>query len=70
MTYVDLRERVLDVSGQEIMTADKVTLRINANATVRVTDPRAWSLVCWRRSRRSRTPRSSSATAAASATAS
>lgn len=45
VTYVDLRERVLDVSGQEIMTADKVTLRINANATIRVTDPRAWSLV-------------------------
>lgn len=27
---VDMRERLLDVSGQEIMTADKVSLRINA----------------------------------------
>lgn len=37
---VDMRETVLDVSGQEIMTADKVTLRMNAVATCRVTDPR------------------------------
>jgi regulator of protease activity HflC (stomatin/prohibitin superfamily) len=36
---VDLREQVCDVSGQEIMTADKVTLRLNAVATYRVTDP-------------------------------
>jgi hypothetical protein len=28
--HVDLRERLLDVAGQEIMTADKVTLRLNA----------------------------------------
>ena len=27
---VDLREQALDISGQEIMTADKVTLRLNA----------------------------------------
>jgi hypothetical protein len=27
---VDLREQVVDVAGQEIMTADKVTLRMNA----------------------------------------
>jgi SPFH domain / Band 7 family len=37
---VDLRETSLDVQGQEIMSADKVTLRLNAVATYRVTDPR------------------------------
>lgn len=36
---VDIREKVIDVAGQEIMTADKVTLRLNAVATYRVTDP-------------------------------
>ncbi len=35
---VDLRERAADVTGQEIMTADKVTLRLNALVTFRVTD--------------------------------
>lgn len=35
---VDLREQVADVAGQEIMTADKVTLRLNAVVTYRVTD--------------------------------
>ena len=33
-----LREQSLDVSGQEIMTADKVTLRMNALVTFSVTD--------------------------------
>lgn len=37
---VDLRETTLDVAGQEIMSADKVTLRLNAAATYRVVDPR------------------------------
>jgi regulator of protease activity HflC (stomatin/prohibitin superfamily) len=37
---VDLREATLDVLGQEIMTADKVSLRLNAVATYRVADPR------------------------------
>jgi regulator of protease activity HflC (stomatin/prohibitin superfamily) len=37
---VDMRETVLDVGGQEIMTADKVTLRVNALVTHRVNDPR------------------------------
>ena len=37
---VDLRENVVDVSGQEIMTADKVTLRMNAVVAYRVTDAR------------------------------
>ena len=35
---VDLREAVLDVAGQELMTADKVTLRMNAVVTFRVRD--------------------------------
>jgi len=37
---VDIRETMIDVGGQEIMTADKVTLRMNAVATYRVTDSR------------------------------
>jgi regulator of protease activity HflC (stomatin/prohibitin superfamily) len=37
---VDLREQTLDVAGQEIMTADKVTLRMNALVTYRVVDAR------------------------------
>jgi regulator of protease activity HflC (stomatin/prohibitin superfamily) len=36
---VDLREQVADIAGQEIMTSDKVTLRINAVVTFRVADP-------------------------------
>ena len=35
---IDAREAVLDVAGQEIMTKDKVTLRMNAIVTFRVTD--------------------------------
>jgi regulator of protease activity HflC (stomatin/prohibitin superfamily) len=35
---VDLREQVADVTGQEIMTADKVSLRLNAVVTFRVAD--------------------------------
>ena len=35
---VDMRETMLDIGGQEIMTADKVTLRLNAVATYRVAD--------------------------------
>jgi hypothetical protein len=37
---VDTREMILDVAGQEIMTADKVTLRLNALVTYRITDAR------------------------------
>ncbi len=33
----DLREQVADVAGQEIMTADKVTLRVNLVVTYQVT---------------------------------
>lgn len=36
---VDLKEQVLDIGGQEIMTADKVTLRMNALVAYRITDP-------------------------------
>lgn len=36
---VDLREQAADVAGQEIMTADKVTLRLNAVVAFRVADP-------------------------------
>lgn len=35
---VDKREQTLDVAGQEIMTRDKVTLRVNLVVTFRVTD--------------------------------
>jgi len=37
---VDMRENLLDISGQEILTGDKVTLRLNAVATYRVVDAR------------------------------
>ncbi len=36
---VDMRVRTLVLQGQEIMTADKVTLRLTALAKIRVTDP-------------------------------
>ena len=37
---IDMRETTIDVNGQEIMTADKVSLRINALVTYRVVDAR------------------------------
>ncbi|MBL9123626.1 MAG: slipin family protein [Planctomycetaceae bacterium] len=37
----DLREAMFDVAGQDIMTADKVTLRMNAIVTYRIVDARA-----------------------------
>jgi len=37
---IDMREMVLDIGGQEIMTSDKVTLRLNAILTCRVSDAR------------------------------
>lgn len=40
---IDLRERVLDVGGQDIITEDKVSLRVNAVATYRVADPRLFA---------------------------
>jgi regulator of protease activity HflC (stomatin/prohibitin superfamily) len=35
-----LRETMLDMAGQELMTADKVTLRMNAVITYRIADAR------------------------------
>jgi hypothetical protein len=37
---VDMRETMVDVGGQDIMTADKVTLRLNAVVTYKVVDAR------------------------------
>jgi len=37
---VDTRETIVDVNGQEIMTADKVSMRLNALVTYRVVDAR------------------------------
>lgn len=37
---LDLRETMVDISGQEIMTADKVTLRLNAVVTYTIVDAR------------------------------
>lgn len=36
---VDQRVQAVDVAGQELLTRDKVSLRVNLAATVRVTDP-------------------------------
>lgn len=38
VVMVDARESMVDVGGQEIMTSDKVTLRLNAVVTYRVED--------------------------------
>jgi len=37
---IDQRETMVDVGGQEIMTADKVTLRLNAVVTYKIVDAR------------------------------
>jgi regulator of protease activity HflC (stomatin/prohibitin superfamily) len=37
---LDVRETTLDIAGQEIMSADKVTLRLNALVVARLTDVR------------------------------
>lgn len=36
---IDTRETLLDIGGQELMTADRVTLRLNVNVVYRVVDP-------------------------------
>jgi regulator of protease activity HflC (stomatin/prohibitin superfamily) len=36
---IDLRLQILDVSGQEILSKDKVPLRLNLTAAYRITDP-------------------------------
>ncbi|MEO0422690.1 MAG: slipin family protein [Pseudomonadota bacterium] len=44
LEQVDTRVRTLDVSGQEILTRDKVSLRINVTATYQVRDAQtAWT---------------------------
>src|SRR3954471_22988940 len=40
LVEVDLREQTIDIAGQEIMTADKVSLRMNAVVTYRIFDAR------------------------------
>ncbi len=40
MVEIDLRETMVDVGGQDIMTADKVTLRLNAVVTYKIVDAR------------------------------
>ena len=37
---IDMRETAIDVNGQEIMTSDKVSLRVNALVTHRIVDAR------------------------------
>lgn len=37
---VDLREALVDISGQDVITADKVTVRLNAVLAYKVVDPR------------------------------
>ncbi len=39
VVHVDLRLQAMEVSGQEILTKDKVSLRANLSATFKVTDP-------------------------------
>jgi regulator of protease activity HflC (stomatin/prohibitin superfamily) len=44
-TVIDLRERQIAVTGQDVMTKDKVTLRLNVTATVKVADARRLAMV-------------------------
>jgi regulator of protease activity HflC (stomatin/prohibitin superfamily) len=39
--FVDMREREITIKGQEILTADKVAIRVSIIVQFRVTDPRA-----------------------------
>ncbi|MGH9843869.1 MAG: SPFH domain-containing protein [Blastocatellia bacterium] len=41
VTLVDVRERDLTIKGQEILTSDKVAIRVSIIVQFRVTDPRA-----------------------------
>lgn len=41
VTVVDVRERELTIKGQEILTSDKVAVRVSIIVQYRVTDPRA-----------------------------
>ena len=41
LVLIDVRERELTLKGQEILTSDKVAIRVSIIVQVRVTDPRA-----------------------------
>ena len=41
VVLVDIRERELTIKGQEILTSDKVAIRVSIIVQFRVTDPRA-----------------------------
>lgn len=40
IVLIEQREQVMDISGQELMTQDKVTLRMNGQLTYRIVDVR------------------------------
>ena len=40
IVLIEEREQVMEISGQELMTQDKVTLRLNGQLTYRITDAR------------------------------
>ncbi|MFA0809583.1 slipin family protein [Microbulbifer epialgicus] len=41
---IDMRLQTIDVSGQEILTKDRVSLRINLRGTIKITDPQRVAL--------------------------
>jgi len=45
LAVIDLRERLLHVTGQEVMTKDRVTLRLNLSTAFRVADARRLAVV-------------------------
>lgn len=45
VTYIDLRQTAHEVNGQEILTKDRVSLRVNISAEFRVTDPEKATLM-------------------------
>ncbi|MFO0725951.1 MAG: slipin family protein [Myxococcota bacterium] len=45
LSVIDVRERVLAVNAQEVMTKDRVTLRLNLSVTFKVADPRRLAIV-------------------------
>lgn len=40
MPIVDLKAKELEISGQEILTADRIGIRVNLMCTYRITDPK------------------------------
>jgi regulator of protease activity HflC (stomatin/prohibitin superfamily) len=45
LAVIDLRERLLAVNGQEVMTKDRVSLRLNLSASFRVSDAKRLAAV-------------------------